>query len=246
MDCGHKCLKYLLFLFNFLFWVLGIVVLGVGIYSRIKSSNYDTLLGDGGISSAANILIASGIFVSLIGFVGCCGAIKESKPMLVIYFILVLLIFVLEIAAGILAYTKKDLMEEHLTKNLNTIVSENYGKTDTASKGMSKALDWFQEQVKCCGSNGPADWSTSYWNSTTTGLVGPKSCCKAAVASNADCNKELANLYPTGCVAAGKDFVKSHLWQVGGVGVGIAIIQVLVMAAACSLCRSIAKEGNLA
>ena len=59
-------------------------MLGVGIWSRIQSKDYDTLLGSGGLTSAANIMIAAGCFVMVIGFVGCCGAMKESKWLLVI------------------------------------------------------------------------------------------------------------------------------------------------------------------
>ena len=247
MDCGHKCLKYMLFAFNFLFWVLGIVVLGVGIYSRIKAGNYDTLLGEGGVASAANILIAAGVFVSLIGFVGCCGALKENKVMLIIYFILVLLIFVLEIAAGVLAYTKKDLMEKHLKENLIQVVEKNYGKAnpDEAQKAMNLAIDWFQQEVKCCGATGPAEWLKNPKYKNGTKEIAPKSCC---ITKADECNNKGAvpGVFATGCIDAGKKFVKDHMWQVGGVGVGIAIIQLLVMIAAILLCRAIGKEGNLA
>jgi hypothetical protein len=249
MECGHRCLKYLLFAFNFLFWVLGIVVLGVGIYSRIKGGNYDTILGEGGFASAANILIASGVFVSLIGFVGCCGALKESKVMLIIYFILVLLIFILEIAAGALAYTKKDLMEKHLKDNLSKFVHTNYGakNPDESQKAVDVAVDWFQEKVKCCGATGPKEWMDSAWRKTGTGstntTLAPDSCC---ILKAKNCAVALINVWPKGCVDQGKQFVKDHMWQVGGVGVGIAVIQLLVMIAAIALCRNISKEGNLA
>lgn len=249
MNCGHKCLKYMLFAFNFLFWILGLAVLGVGIYSRIKAENYDSLLGEGGVASAANILIAAGVFVALIGFVGCCGALKENKVLLIIYFILVLLIFILEIAAGVLAYTKKDLMEKHLKENLIKVVSTNYGNSDTAAKGLTKALDWFQEKVKCCGSLGVSDWYESQWKlkklNSTSGklLLAPESCCTQKVA---DCNTNVATMWKIGCIDAGKKFVKDHMWQVGGVGVGIAVIQLLVMIAAILLCRAIGKEESVA
>lgn len=253
MDCGHTCLKYLLFAFNFIFWVLGIVVLGVGIYSRVNSGNYDTLLGEGGFASAANILIASGIFVSLIGFVGCCGALKDNKVMLVIYFILVLLIFILEIAAGALAYSKRETMENELKKNLKKIVDTNYGKKNPTEveTGFDKALDWFQKEVKCCGADGYKEWKskkdgvfvTEWAKVTNSTALAPKSCCKKNVAG---CNNIVAGIYQTGCIDAGKQFVKDHMWQVGGVGIGIAVIQLLVMIAAIALCRNIGKEGNLA
>jgi CD151 antigen len=245
-DCGHSCLKYTLFAFNFLFWILGIVVLGVGIYSRINSDNYDSLLGDGGVSSAANILIAAGIFVAIIGFVGCCGAMKQNKVMLIIYFILVLLIFILEIVAGALAYTKKDLMEEHLSKNLKKVVDTSYGTAnpDTATKAMIKAIDWFQKEVKCCGATGYEEWKTSNWGKQqANNTLAPESCCKVKADK---CNTDKTDIYTVGCIDAGKQFVKDHMWQVGGVGVGIAVVQVFVMVAAILLCRNISKEGNLA
>lgn len=253
MDCGHKMLKYLLFGFNFLFWVLGIVVLGVGIYSRVNSGNYNTLLGEGGFASAANLLIASGIFVSLIGFVGCCGALKDNRVMLVIYFILVLLIFILEIAAGALAYSKRETMEEELSKKLKTIVDTNYGNKNPTEveTGFEKALDWFQKEVKCCGADGYDEWKlkkegefvTEWAKATNSSAIAPKSCCKNNVAG---CNNKVAGIYQKGCIDAGKQFVKDHMWQVGGVGIGIAVIQLLVSAAAFMLIRTIGTEENAA
>ena len=67
----------------FLFQLCGIGVLGVGIYSRVQAKDYDSILGSGGITTAANIMIAAGFFVMLVGFVGCCGALKESRFLLV-------------------------------------------------------------------------------------------------------------------------------------------------------------------
>ena len=59
--------------------------MGVGIYSRIKSKDWDSLLGnDGTFTSAANLMIASGALVMIIGFLGCCGAWKENKFMLIV------------------------------------------------------------------------------------------------------------------------------------------------------------------
>lgn len=248
MDCGAKCMKYMLFAFNFLFWVLGIAVLGVGIYSRIKSDNYDTILGDGGASSAANILIASGVFVSIIGFVGCCGAIKENKTMLIIYFILVLLIFILEIAAGALAYAKKDEMEEELTKNIQKIIMDNYSddhEADAATKGLVKAIDWFQKEVKCCGASGINDWLTSTWfkEQTDKSNLAPKSCCIVEVPG---CQKIKLSLYTTGCVDAGVKFVNSHVMDVVKVAIGVAVVQLLVMISAICLCKAIGSEEEMA
>lgn len=66
------------------FKICGVAVLAVGIYSRIKAGNWQDLIEDASVKDAANILIASGAFVMIIGFVGCCGAIKQNRPFLII------------------------------------------------------------------------------------------------------------------------------------------------------------------
>jgi hypothetical protein len=57
---------------------------------------------------AAYILIAMGAFVFLVGFLGCCGAIKESKCMLGLYIFFLVLVMAGELAAGIIAIIYKD------------------------------------------------------------------------------------------------------------------------------------------
>ena len=57
-------------------------MLGVGIWSRVEAKDYDSFLGSGGLTSAANIMIAAGVFVMIVGFFGCCGALKENKWLL--------------------------------------------------------------------------------------------------------------------------------------------------------------------
>jgi len=248
MNCGQSCLKYLLFAFNLLFWILGLVVIGVGAYSRISSKNYDTLLGDGGVASASNILIASGAFVTVIGFLGCCGAIRESKCMLVMYFIMVLLIFILEIAAGAMAYAMKGAMEKGFTDTLTEVVNKNYNDQPNASvsqKEFTASLDWFQKEVKCCGARGIDDWLTSTWFKEQTDKfnLAPKSCCIVEVPG---CQKIKLSLYRTGCVDAGVKFVNSHVMDVVKVAIGVAVVQLLVMISAICLCKAIGSEEEMA
>jgi len=244
MSCGMVCLKYVLFAFNFVFWLAGIGVLGVGIWSRIQAKDYDTILGSGGITSAANIMIAAGCFVMVIGFVGCCGALKESKWLLVIYFILLLFIFILEIAAGIYSYVKKDKVLNTVSENIKKAVKTNYGGATTSDKAFTKSIDYIQKQFKCCGVNKPGDWNTSSWytkQALSAKYAVPMSCC---INQKTGCNLLVTNLlvFSKGCVPAMKDYVKSHIAIIGGIGVGIAFIQLLGMIFAMCLCRSVGYE----
>lgn len=60
----------------------GCGILGVGIWLAVTQGNFATLSSSFPSLSAANLLIVTGTFVMIIGFVGCIGAIKENKCLL--------------------------------------------------------------------------------------------------------------------------------------------------------------------
>ncbi|XP_078077226.1 tetraspanin-8-like [Mustelus asterias] len=99
----NKCVKYSMFFFNFLFWLCGSIILGISIWLRVsKSAGKIAGVNLGEFYPAINLLITVGSIIMVLGFLGCCGAIKESKCMLILFFIGLLLILVLQITAGIL------------------------------------------------------------------------------------------------------------------------------------------------
>ncbi|XP_077913713.1 CD151 antigen isoform X2 [Halichoerus grypus] len=102
--CGTVCLKYLLFTFNCCFWLAGLAVMAVGIWTLALKSDYISLLASGTYLATAYILVVAGVVVMVTGVLGCCATFKERRNLLRLYFILLLIIFLLEIIAGILAY----------------------------------------------------------------------------------------------------------------------------------------------
>lgn len=64
-------------------WQLGgCGILGVGIWLAVTQGNFATLSSSFPSLSAANLLIATGTIVMIVGFLGCIGAIKENKYLL--------------------------------------------------------------------------------------------------------------------------------------------------------------------
>ncbi|XP_064308513.1 tetraspanin-4 isoform X2 [Phalacrocorax carbo] len=129
-----QCIKYLMFVFNLLFWLGGCGILGVGIWLAVTQGNFATLSSSFPSLSAANLLIVTGTFVMIIGFVGCIGAIKENKCLLL----------------SIDTYAQQD-----LKKGLHL-----YG-TD-GNIGLTNAWSIIQTDFRCCGVSNYTDWFEVY------------------------------------------------------------------------------------
>uniref|UniRef100_I3N9Y4 Tetraspanin n=1 Tax=Ictidomys tridecemlineatus TaxID=43179 RepID=I3N9Y4_ICTTR len=97
-------LKYLLFLFNFFFWVGGAAVMAVGVWTLVEKSGYLNVLASSTLATSAYILIFAGALVMVTGFLGFGAIIREQKSCLSTYFCLLLVIFLVELVAGVLAH----------------------------------------------------------------------------------------------------------------------------------------------
>jgi len=59
------------------------VLVGVGAWALIEYGDYVTIEAVPN-TSASKVLIAAGVLIAIISFLGCCGAWKENRCMLVI------------------------------------------------------------------------------------------------------------------------------------------------------------------
>ncbi|XP_054723710.1 tetraspanin-18-like [Uloborus diversus] len=99
-----KVIKYALFLANVIILVGGVSVFAVGVWTLADRSFMERLLGNDLYVTSAAILIATGVVVTVISFLGCFGAIKEVKCMLLTFFIILFMIFIVVLIGGILGY----------------------------------------------------------------------------------------------------------------------------------------------
>lgn len=241
--CGTVCLKYLLFTYNCCFWLAGLAVMAVGIWTLALKSDYISLLASSTYLATAYILVVAGVVVMVTGVLGCCATFKERRNLLRLYFILLLIIFLLEIIAGILAYVYYQQLNTELKENLKDTMVKRYHQS--GHEGVSSAVDKLQQEFHCCGSNNSQDWQDSEWicSGEADSRVVPDSCCKTMVAG---CGKRdhASNIYKVegGCITKLETFIQEHLRVIGAVGIGIACVQVFGMIFTCCLYRSLKLE----
>merc|ERR1740137_50573 len=131
VDGGMKCVKYVLFLFNLIFFLAGLTLIIAGALVQTKLSSYFDFFG-GSVTALAVLLIVVGSIIFLIGFFGCCGAYKENYCMTMTFAFLLGIIFILEIAAGIAAYVMRDQVGDLIEEKMIASMSE-YGQAGEES-----------------------------------------------------------------------------------------------------------------
>lgn len=247
--CGTICLKYLLFTFNLIFWLAGGAVAAVGIWTLVDKSEYISLLASSAYSASAYVLILAGFVVVATGVLGCCATIKEHRGFLIVYFVLLLCIFLLEITAGVLAYVYYQecfplcyQLSDELKVNLKETMVNKYEQL--GEDHVTQAVDKLHQDLKCCGSNNYSDWRDGVWIKALAGeRVVPDSCCKTPsyLCGRRDHPSNIYNV-EGGCIHKLEEFLLQHLKILGGVGIGLAFIQLVGMIFTCCLYQNLKED----
>ena len=78
----------------------------IGAVIRDKYGDYFSY-ADNSFANVPVFLIVVGVIVFCVGFLGCCGAIKENYCMVMTFAVLLGIIFILEIVAGAVGFAYK-------------------------------------------------------------------------------------------------------------------------------------------
>lgn len=244
MGCGGKCAKYLLIIFNLIFWLAGAGLLALGIWLLVDPAIvrvFDVVtVGDnsGFIKYAIYVMLGAGGFMFIVGFLGCCGAIRESKALLGLYIFCLLLVMGAEIAAGVLALLKKDEITDKLRTGFQDSVKELYNKTDTdKQKAFTTSVDVTQQYFECCGAAGSSDFGTV----TPWSCYAPKDTSKPILDRKRG-DHDTSKAFSANCETGIKAWFQRNAIIVIAVAIGIAGLELLGLIFAICLCRTKNKE----
>lgn len=221
--CSINFLKYLLFIFNFIFMVSGCVVMGIGIWTVVSKHHFVSLLSTGTYVSVAYLFIAAGSIVIIVTFIGCYGIWKENKCALLLYTFFLLFIFLLEAVAGVLAYVYEGQLRTDLETSLNRTFLNSYMIDPTRTQD----IDALQKEYRCCGAVNFEDWKYSRWLKSNPKLNNtvPDSCCRTE-SKSCGIRNHPSNIFSEGCIFKLEAKIKEHLILLGAVGLGICLVQV--------------------
>ncbi|XP_054146659.1 tetraspanin-18-like [Melozone crissalis] len=159
-----SCMKYLMFIFNVLVFAGGTCLAAMGVWVAVDPAGFQGIVAARAVLSAgAWLLLAVGIALSLLGFLGCCGALRRSRPLLLLFFILVSLIFLMQLIGAVLFLV-------HWKQR-------NYGG-DEGAEVFSTAWNTLMVTFSCCGVLGPDDFGNgSRFQELHPGMPWPRACC---------------------------------------------------------------------
>ncbi|XP_048521363.1 tetraspanin-5-like isoform X3 [Dendroctonus ponderosae] len=177
-----SCLKYMIFGFNVLFWLMGLSILTVGVWAWSEKDIFNNLGKVANVAlDPAFILICVGTVTFVIGFTGCVGALRENTCLLATYAIFLSVLLLFEVTAATLVFVFKDWIKSQATIGFQTFIIHYREDPD-----QQNLIDWIQEDwLQCCGIEGPKDWDRNNYFNCSSKVVGsreacgvPFSCCK--------------------------------------------------------------------
>lgn len=234
MDGCGRFMKYSLFFTNFVIFIGGLIVTGLGIWALVDKVPWiGELVGNDLLTGAVYVLLVGGIIVAFIAFFGCVGASREVKCMLLTYFIIVFLLFVTMLIGGVLGYIFREKLLSTVDREMRSSL-----RLYDHRKSIRDAWDTTQSTLHCCGVNNWRDWGSF-------GLNVPDSCCREITPGQRfNCNQNPesinpSNAYVEGCINGTRVYMQQHATVMGAAGIAVACLMFFGMIFSCALFKMI-------
>ncbi|XP_072508886.1 tetraspanin-33 isoform X2 [Notamacropus eugenii] len=205
--------KYLLFFFNMLFWVISMVLVAIGVYARLMK-HAEAAMACLAVDPAI-LLIIVGILMFLLTFCGCIGSLREN-------------ICLLQTARGKVSEIINNAIV-HYRDDLDLQNLIDFGQKEFHCCGGISYKDWSQNMYFNCTEDNPSRERCSV----------PFSCClhkSSQTVINTMCGRGMQALdyleagkviYTNGCIDKLVNWIHSNLFLIGGVALGLAIPQLV-------------------
>ncbi|CAF3608583.1 unnamed protein product [Rotaria socialis] len=235
-------IKYLIFGFNILFWILGLMITVIGIYAWIEKDAFDNFgrLTTGGtlLFDPALFFVLVGVFMCFIGFAGCVGSLRENTCLLLFFSFSLAVIFFSQLAFGTMVFIYREKVKREGEKQLMIMIQSYRDDPD-----LNNMIDWIQRSwLHCCGVNHYRNWESNIYFNCSSKSVGsieacgvPASCCRTEYFhNNKHCGygtlEPLAGthmIYTEGCLPKASQWFERNIVSVAIIIVIFAVLQIV-------------------
>ncbi|XP_026739785.1 tetraspanin-9-like [Trichoplusia ni] len=205
MCCLEFIVKYVLIIGNIIFALLGLGILGLGIAVHVNLKDIYQLIPVG-LSALSISIITLGCIIFVISTLACCGAIRESRCMLLFYALFMAILAGIKIYLTVLIFGFLDTATTTVTRWLISAFN---------NEDLRPAYHGLETLFRCCGTTGAGSYAP--------GAV-PQSCCASPID-----NVCQANFYD-GCI----DQLTSY-FETFGESIGAVLIVVIIIECVCVL-----------
>ncbi|XP_063227097.1 CD151 antigen-like [Bacillus rossius redtenbacheri] len=226
MSFSARCLKYIVLSYAVLYGVTGAALLCAGSCLLWLLQALRGLLPRPALGPPA-LLAVLGVAVILAAVLGWQSAARLHRGRLVLFSALLVLLLLAEAGAAAWALVLRAEMPEGVAR----LVQESF-----SFAGADPARDSLQEQLQCCGANGPADYRAQ-------GAV-PWSCCSedrsspSPSSSSGDCH----HVHQGGCLLKVGRYAQARLLEAALAAVAAFLLQAGGVFCTCCLCNTIEHE----
>ncbi|XP_024412814.1 tetraspanin-16 isoform X1 [Desmodus rotundus] len=204
----------------------GVILIGLGIYVKFKGAVLTEVLGlsPRNLLHVAHLCLVMGCSTVLLGLAGWYGTIKESRCILLLYFLFMVVILTVEIVVGTVVLAFLPTAEEETLEHNSVTLKKNYRGYNEPD---NYSTDWnlIMEKLKCCGVKNYTDFSGSSFE-MRTGYTYPRSCCKsirAAACNGHDVSTDV--IYQEGCFPTLLKITKTQSFSLSWGSLGAAVVQ---------------------
>ncbi|XP_074936426.1 leukocyte antigen CD37 [Phalacrocorax aristotelis] len=247
------CTKYFLFLFNLFFFALGSLLFAFGLWVLFDRQSFAAMLGSSlySLKVWSYVFSGVGIVTMLLGFLGCLGALKEIKAMLLVYFGILLLLFAIQITVGVIVYTQRVTLATKVATYVQELIQGYPAQGPLGDP--HESWDAIQQQLGCCGWNGPQDWEHPD-SPPEDGDRAIACSCLEAPAPNSTHGPPQAlphgrcptaapqDIFPRGCAEGVQGWLAENLITIVGICLGIGLLELCLLMLSMFLVRNLETD----
>ncbi|XP_014915013.1 tetraspanin-15 [Poecilia latipinna] len=154
---GYAVLKFILFSYACVFWLIGTFILAIGIYAEAERLRFKTL--NALFLAPSIILILLGILMFVVSFIGVLGSLRDNLTLLNVFMYTLLACLILELLGGVLGLAFRDKTLDLVNKNIRKGIENYYDDLD-----FKNILDFVQKKFQCCGGEDFKDWEVNVYH----------------------------------------------------------------------------------